>query len=329
MEIPEGGLKKMLAEWIDSRDTRVVDEKQRSLTQEFLIPEIEAITQELAQLRKEFDRRIRGVLKKMLSRIPPQCAKDPSLRNPRKYPVGFGDTITDGVWVEVLKRMKYPSTPGMSAISRFNKRGGHLKQIAGIRHNRFFQNALQAGSLFVDTVNDTLDKAKPPVEICDLSQSGFSNIEDFSSESDVLEQHLGYKIFPQRVFPFLTPFFPVIRISMSGKVEMLMTHGLMAKNVFSDFSLAEDFIFRSRFSGEVLPPKLNDKIGKHFSWDEDNYALESGIPCGDIFYRGGAPDDLTKEVFERLRNIDPEHLPGFIEGSIGTTRGFNRLKFQL
>jgi|GEM_PF-1363013 len=330
MEIPEGRVKDLLDSWIDSRDTRPVDETQRDLTAEFLMPDIEVITKELTQFRKEFDKRIKEVLKRMLADMPQQYSKDPALRNPKNYPIGFCDTISDGVWVEILKNSRFPTTPGMRALSHFSGRGGHLKQIAGIQHGKHFQNALQAGSLFVDTANDTIDKSKPPIEICDLSESGFSNLGDLSLTASVIEEYWGYKILPQTFFPFLTPFYPIVQVSRDGRVEILsITYGMAAKNALSDFKMAEDFIYRSRFSGEVLPPKVHERIGRSFSWDEDNYDFDSGTPRGDILYRGGAPDDLIAEVFGRLRNIDPEHLPKLIGGSIGTVRAFNQQRIQL
>ncbi len=330
MEIQEGELKKVLEVWIDSRDTRAVDDQQCDLTEEFLAPNINAIITELTQLRKAFDVRIKAVLKRMLSDLPPQYGKDPSLRNPGNYPVGFCDTISDGVWVEILKNMRFPETPGMRALSYFSGRGGHLKQIAGIQHGKHFQNALQAGSLFVDVANNTVDKLKPPVEICDLTQSGFNNMDDFAAQADVIEQYWGDRIFAQRVFPFLTPFYPIVHISKSGRVELLpITQGVIAKNIFSDFKMAEDFISRSRFAGEELPARLQAKMEKDFSWDEDNYDFDSGTPRGDIFYRGGAPDDLIKEVFERLRNVDQKDLPKLIGGSRWQVRDFNHLGIKL
>lgn len=330
MEIPEGKVKELLVSWIDSSDARPVDEEQRDLTEEFLVPDLEAITKELAQFRKEFDKRIKDVLKKMMADLHPQYSKDPALRNPKNYPIGFCDTIANGVWAEVLRNIRFPTTPGMRALSHFSGRGGHLKKIAGIQHGKHFQNALQAGSLFVDVANDTIDKSKPPIEICELSESGFSNMGDLSLAANVIEEYWGYKILPQRFFPFLSPFYPIVQVSRDGRVEILpITYGMAAKNALSDFKMAEDFIFRSRFSGEVLPPKIHERIGKSFSWDEDNYDFDSGTPRGDICYRGGAPDDLIAEVFERLRNIDPEHLPRLISGSIGAVRAFNQQRIQL
>ncbi len=330
MEIQEGELKEKLISWIDSADTRPVDEQQYDLTEKFLLPDMEAVIKELTDLRKAFDAKIKIVLKRMLSDLPPQYANDPSLRNPRNYPVGFCDTISDGIWVEILKGMRFPSTAGIKALSHFSHRGGHLKKIAGIQHGRFFQNALQAGSLFVDTANDSVDKTKPPVNICDLSQSGFANIDDFSSQADIIEKYWGDRIFPQRIFPFLTPLYPIIHISKLGRVEILpITRGVIAKNVFADFGLAEDFIFRSRFAGEELPAKLHAKMERNFSWDEDNYDFDCGTARGDIFYRNGAPDDLVREVFERLRNVDSEYLLELIGGSTSSVRDFNRLKIQL
>ncbi|PIZ76519.1 hypothetical protein COY05_00980 [Candidatus Peregrinibacteria bacterium CG_4_10_14_0_2_um_filter_38_24] len=335
MDIQDGAFKEILETWIDSRDTRPVDDQQRELTESVLLPNLDAIVVELMKLMKIFDIRIKGALKKMSKDLPPQYESDPSIRNPKNYPVGFYDTITDGVWVQIFRALKYPQTkgnsvpPGMQALRHFHARGGHLKQIAGIKGNSY-QNALQAGALFVDVANDTVDKSESPVSICELDESGFTNMGGFAEAAEVTEQYWGHNVFPQRLFPFLTPFYPIVHVSPLGKVEILpTTKGMIAKNILADFSPAEDFVLRSRFAEERFPPKFHEKLGNLFSWDEDNYDFDEGRARGDIFYHGGAPDELIAEVFERVRNIDSEDLPKLIGGSIGDVRAFNQRGIRL
>ncbi|MDP2642963.1 MAG: hypothetical protein Q8P62_03930 [Candidatus Peregrinibacteria bacterium] len=315
MAIPEGHIKDMFVRWADRYDARPVDEKQLELTDRILVPELGAIEAELLELRKAFDVRILQALKDDPPKFPKKLLKDPSIRNHFTYPVGYCAAIRDGMFEDVSAQLHCPSTPGISAISRFVGEGGCLKKVGGIQHRQFFQNGIQAGALWLDAANNTVDVDSPPVKISVLANSGFQNIDDFSLCGDVIESYWKSDVYPQRVFPYLSPLFPIIYVSSGGRVHVLPINiSGIANNVFSDFKMAEDFMFRSRFAGKRLPAKQMNRIKRKYPG-----ANKSENP----FEHLNPDDSVIAASFECFRSLNPNELFSRVEKAIDLTKGIN------
>ncbi len=311
--------KPFLEECSKKYNTEPVDEEQLDLTGRILVPALGEIERELGDLRKSFDARILYTLEDSASdharfARDPLYAKhvnNPFIRSPSKYPVGYCMDITNGVWDDVSLQLKKPNTPGMSALKTFVSNGGILKKIAGIQHKKYFQNGMQAGSLWVDVANNTVDKDYPPINICGLSDSGFENVDDIASYSDVVESYWGDSVYPNRVFPSIAHLFPVVRILQSGMLRVEdFNDSIFATNILSGFQLAEDFIFKSRFAGRRLPMPYKRLIE-------------------DMFYRGSSirltdtDDTLMRDVFRSVRSLDPDDLDISISDGLNTMEYIN------
>lgn len=315
MTIPEGHINDMFRRWADRYDARPVDAKQLELTDRILMPELGSIEAELLELRRAFDARILQVLRDDPPKLPKKLLNDPSIRNGSTYPLGYCASIRDGVFEDISAQIECPSTPGISAISRFVREGGCFKKVGGIQHRRFFQNGIQAGALLLDAANNTADVSAPPVRVSTLADSGFQNIDDFSLCGDVIESYWKSDVYPQRVFPYLSPLFPVIYVSSSGRVHVLPINiSGIANNVFSDFKMAEDFMFRSRFSDKRLSVKQMNRIKRKYPG-----ANRSKNP----FERLNADDSVIADAFKCFRSLEPNELFSHVEKAIDLTKGIN------
>lgn len=330
MEIPAGPLRDTLEEWAGEQSASPVDRKQRELTERILVPAQEMIEGELRYMRRRYDERMKKVFKEVMREWPKEWVGDPSLKHPSLYPIGYCDQITDYVLTQIYILMGDPIVPGMSTLGQFVKKGGVLRKIHGIQHGKYFQNGIQAGGLWIDVAGDTMDTTQPPVEICSMEASGFKNLDDFTTSGEVSESYWQCNVYPNDIFPFLAPFLPFVEVSKNGFVQMgHTTRGTFATNALADFRPAEDFIFKSRFSDRKLPPEIHKLIGRRFSWDEDTYDFDCGEPHSDVFCRGGAPKGLIADIFERLRNMDPQHLPRLLENADAMAQKFDNLELQV
>ena len=138
---------------------------QTSLVAELLPWGAPAFLADLLDLRREIDATLRA------------AAPGPL---PATYPAGACRPIRN----QGLARLRsWPaadsSRPALQALARFRDRGGIIKGIWGIQKGVYFQNAIQAGDLWVDLANDTVDLTRPPVEVCQLGEARFEEVESF------------------------------------------------------------------------------------------------------------------------------------------------------
>jgi hypothetical protein len=135
----------------------------------------------------------------------------------RPYPYGRCEEITRAVFGHLAIRLRAPPQrpvhPAEAAIRAFIGAGGGVRTIWGVLRGQYFQNAMQLGGLYVDVSNDTVDTAKPKVEILPLQDSGMEAIRDLEHFRRIAEIYWGAKVWANVLIPSLAPILPLVTAS--------------------------------------------------------------------------------------------------------------------
>jgi len=113
--------------------------------------------------------------------------------------------------------------PGYRALRAFIDHGGTLRQVWGDLRGQYFQNAFLLGDCYLDVANDTVDAAKPPVELLPFAESGLVPIRDYAHFTRVAERYWQARVLPNHLLPELAPYFPLVVIQPGGRAQL---HGL-------------------------------------------------------------------------------------------------------
>ena len=214
------------------------DGRQRQLTGRLLKPHLKALEADLLRLRAEYDETIAQ-------------QSDPNLA---RYPIGFCLEICKGVLALIQRELAAPTTPGIKALHRFIAEGGLAKRVWGDLRGQYFQNAIQIGSLYVDVANDSVNPAKPKIEILPLHQAGFQALSDYDSYARLAESYWHARVYPNRYLPHLAPLYPLLLVYPSGKIQLHSSYQTMLyQNLLSDFALAEQALFQGGWRDRRLP----------------------------------------------------------------------------
>jgi len=176
---------------------------QQALTRRHLEPEAEAMAHLWRVARAAVD--------------PPLAAAKP-VKGGKPYPLGQCLEISQAVLRQLrlwLEPDAVPALPGKAAgglarLRTFLAAGGELRLVWGVLRERYFQNAIQLGAWYVDVANDSVDPAKPPVEILPFANSGLVAVADFAHFARIARAYWGGAIYPNHLFPALAPWFPLI-----------------------------------------------------------------------------------------------------------------------
>ncbi len=199
---------------------------------------------------------------------------------------------------------------GVRALREYCREGGSLIRVWGALRGVYFQNAIQAGSFYIDVANDTVDVTKDKVEILPLRESGFRNIETYQEFTDVAEDYWHCKIVPNRFFPNLAPFVPMIAFADNGEVHISSQNAFMfPMNLDKNFELARDFIFESGHRAEeietyraVLENMMADRNGAnesdllYFNAESNDKELEGSFAST----RAAGSEELSEIVYNIL-----------------------------
>lgn len=210
------------------------------------------------------------------------------------YPIGECLWIRDCVF-NILKATPREMCPELPHISPFAM---PLRKIWVIQHDKYMQNAIQAGSWIIDAANDTCDRYKYPVSIQRIEHSGMRNLRNHEDLCGVLEKYWWVQCYPNIYYPILAPFFPVI-FSFEGKVGFWAssTRRLDASGIFDGFISAEDFIFNSEFSDKRLTPEQQEQL-VDIPWKTP---IES-------FTKGQTSLKKVRNMFSRARLYGTNHI---------------------
>jgi len=167
---------------------------QESLTTSLLRPILPEIVDTLGRLRLRTDAWIA------------QSAAPPS------YPIGFCAVIRDRVFDGLL---------GDPRVQSLIAAGLVLKKVFVILKDRYFQNAMQFGNLYIDVANDTVDPAKPWLEWMDVREVPYENVGELPTLIRVAESYHRCRAFPNVFFPLLAPVVPLLLIAEDGRLGLL------------------------------------------------------------------------------------------------------------
>ena len=173
---------------------------QAGITADRIAPAMPRVIDLLATLRRQVDQEAATLARQ-------QPAGDVA-----RYPVGFCAVIRDRVLAGMLRDPE---------IRRIVDAGGRLTPVFVILKDRYFQNAIQFGNLYIDVANDSVDPAKPWLEWMDIREVPFENVGDLATLARVAESYHRCRAFPNVCFPLLAPVAPLLAIDEAGRVQLL------------------------------------------------------------------------------------------------------------
>jgi hypothetical protein len=192
---------------------------QVALTRRFLLPVLPELETLFLAMRAETDR----VLK------PGAFA-----RRDKPYPYGYCLEITQDVVTYLRVRNAGARNAAASALNAFLKHGGVGTMVWGVLRGRYFQNAIQLGSLYVDVANDSVDPLKPKVEILPMAESGLELVRDLDHFAEIAERYWGVRCYANTALPALAPLFPVIIVDPARRALLQSKTGYMMRLLASD-----------------------------------------------------------------------------------------------
>jgi len=201
---------------------------QAALTRRFLqpvLPELEAL---FLRMRAETDRAL---------------AEGAAPRRDKPYPYGYCLEITRDVVTNLRDRGAAARCAGARALTAFFKHGGEGTLVWGVLRGRYFQNAIKLGSLYVDVANDSVDPAKPKVEILPMEASGLELVRDIVHFAEIAERYWGVRSYANTALPALAPLFPLLVVDPQQRVLLQSKAGYMMRLLAADgFRMSERWL---------------------------------------------------------------------------------------
>lgn len=258
-------------------DDLSADPTQQALTQRFLLPALPAIADALLALRADTDRRLAPVV--------------PAYRG-KAYPYGCCHEITLDVIGRIAKFAAQNGSAGQRALHDFFRHGGGGKLVWGVLRDRYFQNAIHLGDLYVDVSNDTVDVAKPKVEITPMAASGLVLIEDAAHFARVAERYWDARAYANTLLPSLAPLFPVVLVDAEGRVAMQSNIGYMKRLLGSDgFERSEAWLRTGPRLPDTVAAAFRDNCPSDLRAANPHVGLEAAVAaCAAL---RGAPIDAA------------------------------------
>ncbi len=218
------------------------------------------------------------------------------------YPKGYCLEITRRLLLELNKEVALGDLKSMALLQGFLRQGGTIKRIWGGLRGIYFQNAIQAGSYYVDVANDTVDVTKPQIEILPIDDVDYQQFDNFFDYRKVAEIYWKCRMLPNSFFPNLAPFFPILTFHPDGRIQLESNSTFMfPMNLSRQCAPAHEFLFgaeRREAEDEKCRARLMRLMA--FRGDTDVKALLSYTPDR---------DDLRLEAaFARTRNLTPAEL---------------------
>ncbi|MCW2243196.1 hypothetical protein [Azospirillum canadense] len=175
-------------------------------------------------------------------------------RRRHRFPKGYCREITDTVLERLTRRVAAPDGPVLAALAAFRADGGPIVPIWGALRERYFQNALQFGDLYVDVANDTVDVTKPKVEILPLDRSGLQTVSDIGHFARIARLYWGGEVWANTLFPRLAPILPIVHRGPDGRLSLHPDSiAVFAENLVGGGRSALDFLTGEREAGRCVP----------------------------------------------------------------------------
>ncbi|WP_193171596.1 hypothetical protein [Nisaea nitritireducens] len=203
------------------------DAKQRSLSRAHL--DAPALLDYLGKLRRDVD-----------AELAPQFPEFSG----KLYPLGRCREIRDAVYDRLVADIHQPRCATSLALLSFIRAGGIGRKIWGVLRESYFQNAMQFGTFYVDVANDTVNPAKPQIEILPLKKSGMLPVADFFHFARIAESYWNCDIYANTEFPGLAALFPIICVNRADNGISLAARSdqMIAMTRLRDFQPSLDFL---------------------------------------------------------------------------------------
>ncbi|MCW9044735.1 MAG: hypothetical protein OQK35_00225 [Alphaproteobacteria bacterium] len=294
------------------------DDLALELSKKHIEPNIKAIIDDLLALRVKADEHFLSIRDRAVrGDVHLKADQRQKLAN---YPIKCCLEITR--YMLQLISQDVSGSEGVVALQNFNQEGGMVKRIWGSLREQYFQNATQAGGYYIDVANDTVDPNKEKVEILPLEESGFRNLESYDEYADMAEIYWKCRIFPNRFFPNLAPFFPIIVLFNNGNISLESTNSFMfPMNLEKNFQLAKDFVANKNRRVEEVKDclsALEGLVDPEYKKDRQH-----------IFHFAVKGEETKiKKAFERCLTESPDELTKMVNNalSVASYLGNGRLK---
>lgn len=221
------------------------NDQTRHLSETYLASQFEDLTADLYVLRARVDafyqeqqgRLTRGKGRK-LSALEKQ--------NLAAYPKGYCLEITRRLLRELNKEIRLGALKSIPLLQDFCRGGGRINRIWGGLRGIYFQNAIQAGSYYIDVANDTVDVTKPKIEILPIEDVDYQQFDSYFDYAKVAEIYWKCRMLPNSYFPNLAPYFPIIVFHADGRIGLESPSSFMfPMNLSKNFAPAHQYIFNT------------------------------------------------------------------------------------
>lgn len=240
----DAALKTMLTGWIDACEPREPNRRQRTLTERFLKPHLEAVERFFLALRAETDADV--------------AAGRRDWTGAKAYPEGYCREIRNDVLARLRREMSRAGATRRHPVAEFIRAGGLVKPLWGDLRGVYLQNAIQLGSLYVDAANDTVDVTKPKVEILPLTESGMRPLRTPGHFAAVVAHYWNAPVYTNTLIPALFPIFPLL-VWTDNELRLAPTQRpLMAHAILGGFRPAEDYWDGLRDGGDRMPDWMTE-----------------------------------------------------------------------
>jgi hypothetical protein len=240
-----------------------VDDRQRELTERYLLPLQTEIFDLLLSIRSNLD--------PVLSRKFPQCAGKP-------YPLGRCLEITNAVRRELLIRLSKPHVRAEAALRMFLESGGVVRPIWGALRGMYFQNATQIGGLYIDVSNDTVNVNKPKIEICSVDVCDLIPIQNIMHFIEVAKKYWEIDVYVNSCVPTLSPLFPIIGVPKVGNPSLLIANDYMiALSMREQFHDAERWLMQGPLPPDGIVHKIRQHLPKYLLPDGNIFTVDKSV----------------------------------------------------
>lgn len=175
-----------------------VTQRQARLTAGHLTPHLAALMGYMLALRADTDAAL-------APRLPIAAGQ--------AYPYGRCEEITSDLFARLAQRVRAPAGAMDQRLHDFVAAGGLIRTVWGVLRERYFQNAIQFGGLYVDVSNDTVVVTKPRVEILPVAESGLVPVRGLAHFRETAALYWGAAIYANPLAPTLAPLLPMVSAS--------------------------------------------------------------------------------------------------------------------
>jgi hypothetical protein len=131
---------------------------------------------------------------------------------PDGYPIGFCAVIRDRIYDGLLRE---------PAICDLVAQGLGLRPVFMILKDRYFQNAIQFGNLYIDVANDSVDPTKPWLEWMHVREVPYENVGDLATLARVAASYYRCRVYANTFFPLAAPLVPLLAVHEDGRLGLL------------------------------------------------------------------------------------------------------------